>query len=272
MEFSPVVRVPRAGSTNADLRAAALAEPDAWPHGSVLVADHQDAGRGRSGRSWVTPPGTALTASVLVRPDVPPDRLGWLPLLTGLAVRRACADLLAARPATAVPEIRLKWPNDVLAVGAGTEDVDAWGRDRKLAGILVEVLADVGAIVGIGVNVRQTASDLPVPWATSLALLGADIEPPAVLSAVGHELLPLLARWEAAAGDARAAGLHAEVTAACATVGAQVRTEVPGGDGPAGRAVGLDDDGRLLVVAGVGSEPVALAAGDVVHVRPGTGY
>ncbi|WP_345215616.1 biotin--[acetyl-CoA-carboxylase] ligase [Georgenia halophila] len=278
--FSRVVRVDRAGSTNADLRAAALADPAAWPHGSVLVADHQDAGRGRSGRSWVTPPGTALTASVLVRSRVRAQQLGWLPLLTGLAVQRGCAGLL---PGVAPVSVRLKWPNDVLAVGAGETDVDGWGRDRKLAGILVEALpprpgrdtgettgathtADaVSAVVGIGVNVAQEPADLPVPWATSLRALGCDAGPAQVLSAVGGELFPLLERWEAADGDADASELRGDVSAACVTLGAEVRTELPAGPGPAGRAIGLDADGRLLVEQE--DEVAAVAAGDVLRVR-----
>ena len=82
-----VRRVDVTGSTNADLLADAAAGA---PHGSVLVADTQTAGRGRLGRSWLTPPGSALAVSVLLRPDVAAgDRLGWLALLTGLAVLEA---------------------------------------------------------------------------------------------------------------------------------------------------------------------------------------
>ncbi|GAA3509790.1 biotin--[acetyl-CoA-carboxylase] ligase [Georgenia daeguensis] len=269
--FARVVRVPRTGSTNEDLRAAAAVDLGSWPHLSVLVADHQDAGRGRAGRTWVTPPGTALTASVLLRTEVPRERLGWVPLLAGLAVQRACERLLtgAGAGAGAASGVRtgVKWPNDVLALGVGTADVERWGRDRKLAGILAEVMPGGGrasaVVVGIGLNVAQT--ELPVPWATSLRLLGADVDPAAALEAVGAELAPLLDAWEAAGGDADASGLHARVRETCVTLGRRVRAEQAGGGGPAGRAVDLDADGRLLIDTGDAVE--AVAAGDVWHVR-----
>jgi BirA family transcriptional regulator, biotin operon repressor / biotin---[acetyl-CoA-carboxylase] ligase len=269
--FSRVVRVPRTGSTNDDLRAAAAAEPDNWPHLSVLVADRQDAGRGRAGRTWVTPPGTALTASVLLRTHVPAERLGWVPLLAGLAVQRACERLLVGRPGAGgagsegEPRTGVKWPNDVLALGVGADDVEGWGRDRKVAGILTEVLPGrpPAVVVGIGLNVAQ--AELPVPWATSLRLLGADVDPARALEAVGAELAPLVDAWDAAGGDVDAAGLRPQVRQACVSLGRHVRVELPGGGGPAGRAVDLDADGRLLIDTGAGVE--AVAAGDVRHVR-----
>jgi BirA family transcriptional regulator, biotin operon repressor / biotin---[acetyl-CoA-carboxylase] ligase len=93
------------GSTNADLvRAAAAAAAD----GTVLIAERQTRGRGRQGRTWVTPPGAALTFSVLLRPAVAPADRGWLPLLTGVALARA------VHAATGVA-VTLKWPNDLLA-------------------------------------------------------------------------------------------------------------------------------------------------------------
>ncbi|HWS58662.1 MAG TPA: hypothetical protein VN257_08990, partial [Actinotalea sp.] len=121
--------VPRSGSTSSDLAAAVRGHgPDqgagtavtsgSWPDRSVLVADHQVAGRGRAGRTWTTPPGAALTFSVLCRPDVPTDRLAWVPLLGGLAVVQALADLTEVRPV-------LKWPNDVLVPAA--QEVPGWG-------------------------------------------------------------------------------------------------------------------------------------------------
>ncbi len=128
--------------------------------GLVVVTDHQVAGRGRLDRAWVTPAGAALTLSLLVAPDaVPTPRWPWLPLLTGVAVVEAVRRVAGV-------EVALKWPNDVL-VG-----------DRKLAGILVERVEGprgAGAIVGVGLNVSQTPSELPVPTATSLAM---EAEPP----------------------------------------------------------------------------------------------
>ena len=86
--------VERTGSTNADLIAAAAAGA---PDRTVLVAEYQDAGRGRLARSWVSPPGSGITVSVLLRPaGVPPSRFGWLPMLAGLAVLDTVREFSAA--------------------------------------------------------------------------------------------------------------------------------------------------------------------------------
>nr|MBA3907758.1 biotin--[acetyl-CoA-carboxylase] ligase [Pseudonocardiales bacterium] len=157
--------VERTGSTNADLLAAAAAGA---PDRTVLIAQHQDAGRGRLARSWVSPPGSGLTVSVLLRPDgVPASRLGWLTLLAGLAVYDAVRSL------TAVP-CGLKWPNDLLL---GT-------AQRKVAGILAEV-ADAqrpAVVVGIGLNVAAAPPDQL--GATSLAAEGVDVGHTEVLIAL----------------------------------------------------------------------------------------
>ncbi|WP_221934867.1 biotin--[acetyl-CoA-carboxylase] ligase [Georgenia yuyongxinii] len=284
--FTRVVRVVRTGSTNTDLREAVTADPGAWPHLSVLVAQTQDAGRGRAGRGWDTAPGTALTASVLLRPRVPPGRLPWLTLLAGLAVQRATAELTGVRTG-------LKWPNDVLVLDVG-EEVDGWGTDRKVAGILAEALPAAGphaagphaatshagaghagslaVVLGTGVNVAQTRDQLPVPWATSLRLAAdARVTTPGaeeLLSGVGRHLADLLTRWEAAAGDARAAGLAEDVARVCVTLGRSVRAELPGGIEVTGTATALDNDGHLLLRTPEGAERT-VRAGDVRHVRAG---
>jgi BirA family transcriptional regulator, biotin operon repressor / biotin---[acetyl-CoA-carboxylase] ligase len=240
----------RTGSTNADLLARAR---DGAPQGVVLAAEEQVAGRGRMGRTWVTPPRAALMFSLLVRPDgVPPARRGWLPLLTGVAVAEAVT-------ATATVETRLKWPNDVLA------------GDAKLAGILAE--ASGGAVVvGVGLNVSAEPAELPPPGpgalpATSLRVAGArtlDREPLLLAILAGFERW--YQAWRQAGGDPDRSGLRAAYTRCSATIGRPVRAELPGGQLLSGRAVGVDSDGRLLVRASSGPE-VPVAAGDVVHLR-----
>jgi BirA family biotin operon repressor/biotin-[acetyl-CoA-carboxylase] ligase len=129
----------RLGSTNA----AAIAHAAAGaPHGTLVVADEQTAGRGRGSRRWITPPGTALAFSLVLRPrDLPPGAIGGMSVLGALAVVEAAG--LRHIPA------RIKWPNDVLVGG------------QKVAGILVEVswtgeiLEHV--VLGIGVNVLSTS-------------------------------------------------------------------------------------------------------------------
>ena len=233
--------VPQTGSTNADLLAAARAGA---AEGLVLVAEEQTAGRGRLGRSWSAPPGAGLIFSVLLRPsDVPPARLGWLPLLTGVAVAAA------VREQTGVPA-SLKWPNDVL-VG-----------ERKLAGILAE--AHVGAVVvGVGLNVTLRPAELPVPAATSLLIEGAaSTDRTGLLTAILAELGQRYRTWRA---DPDAPGLRADYLRWCATIGREVRAELPGGTVLTGTAVDVDDAGRL-VLRSIG-ELVPVGAGDVVHVR-----
>src|SRR5205085_2011813 len=137
-------------STNEVVAARARADE---PHGLVVVAEEQTSGRGRLDRTWLSPPRAGLTFSVLVRPDLPLERLGWVPLLAGLgvaqAIRRQCE-----------VDAQLKWPNDVLIDG------------RKVCGLLAEAVG--GAVVlGIGLNVSTRADELPVAEATSLAMEGA---------------------------------------------------------------------------------------------------
>ena len=237
------------GSTNADLLARALAGE---PEGAVLAAEEQRAGRGRMGRTWTSPPRAALTFSLLLKPAVPPARRGWLPLLTGVAVAAAVTK------ATGV-ETGLKWPNDLLAA------------DAKLAGILAEAAGDT-VVVGIGLNVSTEPAEFPptrpgaLP-ATSLRAAGATaLDRQELLLATLEELEHWYRAWQRAGGDPDRSGLRAEYTRLSATIGRTVRAELPGGQALSGPAVGVDSDGRLLVLLSSGSE-VAVAAGDVVHLR-----
>lgn len=244
------------GSTNAELAARAAAEgAAAWPHLSVVTADHQSAGRGRLGRSWSAPPRSGLAVSVLLRPaevGVPAQRWSWLPLLAGLAV------VTGLRRVAGVPA-ELKWPNDVL-VG-----------ERKVAGVLAEVLpAGAGVVVGVGLNVTTLEDELPVPTATSLRLLGAaTTDRDVLLRVLLRGLAEEVARWAAAGGSATASGLADRVRGACGTLGRVVEVHLPDGATAAGTAEGIDDAGQLLLrlPATGGAGLLALAAGDVVHLR-----
>lgn len=245
------------GSTNDEL-ARRVREEDAasWPDRSVLLTDDQRDGRGRLGRVWTTPPGASLAVSILLRPVTPAGRplpltsYGWLPLLAGAALAEALREL--GLPAG------VKWPNDVLIDG------------RKVSGILSELLPDgAGAIVGTGINLRQRAEELPTEWSTSLALAGlVDPDPDAVLTAYLRAFTTLYLAYLAAGGDAEASGLRAAVTTSCVTLGSLVRVELPGDAELRGIAERIDADGRLVVRPSGGGEAVAVAAGDVTHVRP----
>lgn len=240
--WGPIEVVVSTGSTNADV--AARARAGAGP-GLVLVAREQTAGRGRLDRSWVSPPGTSISMSVLVRPRAPIEQWGWLPLLVGLAVSAALRDL-APDPAA----VELKWPNDVLVAG------------RKVCGILaerVETPTGPAAVVGIGINVALTAEQLPVPTATSLLLEGFATDADAVVAGVLQHLTAHEERWQVPGW------LRAEYEARCASVGAPLHLTVDAHRVVHGRGHGVDEWGRLQVATAAGVE--AFAVGDVVHAR-----
>jgi len=244
-----LVVLDQVGSTSTELRAHA-AGTDAWPDGSVLVADHQVGGRGRAGRTWTTPRGQALTFSVLLRPGVPAERLGWAPLIGGLAVVRALSGLGLA------PVV--KWPNDVLLPAATS--VAGWGAFRKVAGVLGDLVVDAGpaVVLGIGINVHQGLDDLAVPTATSMALAGRPVPRAEVLAAVLDELGALVAQW----GEGRTTGgLVTACAEACVTIGRSVQVARPGGETIVGVATGLADDGALMIESG--GHLVTVHAGDV---------
>jgi BirA family biotin operon repressor/biotin-[acetyl-CoA-carboxylase] ligase len=262
--LSRVEVVARVGSTNTDLSAALAREPAAWPGLSLLAADQQDQGRGRSGRDWQVPPRAALVTSISLwpAPALLPS-LGWLPLLAGLGAVRA------VRATTGV-QAQLKWPNDLLVAAPDGSELEGWGAQRKVGGILSELVtttAGPAVVVGIGVNVSQDLGELPVPTATSLALAGApDVDREDLLVAVVEAFADLVERWREGGGDAVGAGLADEVAAVCTTIGLRVRVSLPGGTELVGIARRIAPDGALVVADDAGAEHAVLA-GDVLHVR-----
>ncbi len=219
-----VEHVAETGSTNADLLATATTRPDR----SVLVTDHQIAGKGRLDRRWDAPPGTNLLVSLLfhVVPAHPND----------LTRRVALAAVDACRRVAGV-DVVLKWPNDLL--------VD----ERKLAGILAERSPGGDVVVGIGLNVG---------WCPDgAARLGDEIAP-------GDVLRALLEAYDRLPADP--ADLAAAYRAALGTLGRRVRVELPDGI-VEGTAVDVEPDGRLVVLDTC-AVTHRVAVGDVVHVRP----
>jgi BirA family biotin operon repressor/biotin-[acetyl-CoA-carboxylase] ligase len=197
-------------STNA--RARELASRGA-PHGTLVTAEAQSAGRGRQGRRWVAPPGEALLCSVLVRD---PPRL--LPLAAGVAVAEVAG-----------PGARLKWPNDVL--------IDS----RKVAGILVEGrVQERWAVVGIGLNVAVRLEAMPDELRASAGTLGLGAD----------QLEPTLQRLLGSL-DAWIAAQPGEVLDAVRERDALCGREVGWGD-QKGRAQGIDGEGRLIVMSAEG--------------------
>ncbi|MCV7068824.1 biotin--[acetyl-CoA-carboxylase] ligase [Mycolicibacterium farcinogenes] len=237
--------VDETGSTNADLLARAAAGEDIA--GAVLIAEHQNAGRGRHGRQWSAPPRSQLALSVGVdAAGVPVDTWGWLPLATGVAVVDAVAELTGIR-------VGLKWPNDV-QVGPG---------GGKLAGILAEVASPAPVVVvGVGLNVTMTSDEAPDPRATSLTRLGAAIVDRGPLAqALLRHLADRFAGWREA--DPKLATDYRERSV---TIGSRVRAILPGDTGVEGTAADIDPLGRLII--DTGTDRVTVSAGDITHLRP----
>lgn len=228
------------GSTNADV--TTLARAGSKP-GLVIVSEHQATGRGRLGRNWESPAGASVALSALATPAAPGERWTWLPLLTGLAVAAALRTLDVA-------DVTVKWPNDVLAGG------------KKICGILAELVpgpTGPAVVIGLGVNISLDASELPVPTATSLLLLGCETDKTEVTAKILRLLDAWLGRLESGAD------LGSHYVRDCATIGRDVRVEGLGADPILGTAFGVDDAGRLGVRTAAG--PRWFAAGDVHHLR-----
>lgn len=234
------------GSTNAD---AAQWARDGAPHGSVVTADHQLAGRGRLDRTFTLPERSGIAVSVVWRPQAPLRHWVWLPLAAGLALEATLVDLGVRG--------RVKWPNDVLVDG------------RKISGILLERVETPGtasaaaAVVGLGLNVDLAEDELPVPHATSLRIAGArELDRGRVLALLLGHLDEVYRRWELA----DPVELRAAYVARCDTVGRVVDVAMPDGSVLHGTADDVDADGRLVVV-GADGRHTAVSAGDVTHVR-----
>ncbi|MDQ6750303.1 MAG: biotin--[acetyl-CoA-carboxylase] ligase [Actinomycetota bacterium] len=220
----PRLHVRSVDSTSRQARELAAAGA---PHGTLVTATEQTAGRGRQGRTWSAPPGRALLMSLLLR-----EWPGLLPLAAAAAVAEAVGE-------TAM----VKWPNDVQIFG------------RKVAGILAEGRPQAGwMILGIGLNVAVRLEDLPPELRDTAGTLG--LAPSAVEPNLAR-VIDRLQRWL----TAPPAAIVAAVRARDALAGRDVRY----GDFT-GRAHGIDDQGRLLVLRADGVEDV-LDAGEV-HLTP----
>lgn len=209
-------------STNA--RARELAEAGA-PHGTVVTADEQSAGRGRQGRTWFAPAGTALLYSAILRP------LGDRPLLP-LAVPLAVAE---AAESVAPVSCEVKWPNDV------------WIEGRKVAGVLIEGRPGSWGVIGVGLNVA--VPEFPPELRETATSVGHGTSVGAALAALNERL----ADWI----DADPERVREAFAERDALRGREISWE-----GGSGLAAGIDDVGHLVVtVSGGGS--VALGAGEV---------
>jgi BirA family biotin operon repressor/biotin-[acetyl-CoA-carboxylase] ligase len=232
----PRIHLRSTSSTNDRARELALAGA---PHGTLVTASEQTAGRGRQGRRWSAPAGRALLISLLLRE--PP---ALLPLIAALAVCDVAGE-----------EARIKWPNDVVFLRRG-KDEDEDGTLAKVAGILAEGRPQQGwAVLGIGLNVAVRVEELPPELQATAATLGRE---PRELEPALQELLAALQRR---------LGEPAELTLDAWRARDALRGRGIAWSGGEGRAEGVDGAGRL-VVALAGGGRTALDAGEV-HLRLG---
>jgi BirA family biotin operon repressor/biotin-[acetyl-CoA-carboxylase] ligase len=208
------------------------------PEGAIATTDHQTAGRGRLGRRWLEAPGTSVMVSVLLRPPAE-RRAPELSLVAAVAVALALEDVTGGGRASA----QIKWPNDVLLQG------------RKVAGILAE-MKGVAVVLGIGINVNQTADELPegtkLEAASLRSLDGVVRDRETVLTSLLHRLDRLYAEWRAGGLEP----LRHELAARDYLRGRRIRTGET-----AGVAAGIDPAGRLRVETTAG--PVYVESGEI---------
>jgi|CXWL01.1.fsa_nt_gi BirA family biotin operon repressor/biotin-[acetyl-CoA-carboxylase] ligase len=230
-------------------------------HGTLVVANHQTAGRGRLGRTWISPPHSNLYASAVLRYTIPASTLAewlsWVPLLTAMGLADAIEQVTGV-------VVGLKWPNDLFI------------HDRKLGGILCESGGrERGAphvIVGFGLNVNVTQADFPADLqtlATSLHLeTGRTWDRPQLLAAI---LIHLEQTYTVFLEEDRAS-LLTRYQQRCVSLGRRVQVLYANGDSFTGVAQAISPDGALQVLRSepLGAEPsplVEVRAGDILHLR-----
>src|SRR5262245_49264776 len=231
--------MPRLGEPRLDVESCEstqLLVDTSLPEGALVVADHQTAGRGRLGRSWEAPAGTALLFSTLLKP--PPERhVPELSLVAGIAV----ADTLERALGLSV---QLKWPNDVML------------RRRKVAGCLAEA-RDGAVVLGIGVNVNQTREELPENAGSLRTLTGREWDRELLLSQLLEDLSGRYSSWRAGGLDAVYEGLGPRDF---------LRGRRVSVNGTSGVVTMINREGQLEIEVGHG-EVVTIESGEVVYDR-----
>ena len=238
--------IDRCESTNDEGRRLLM---DGAPEGCLVLADAQDAGRGRLGRSWHSPPGASIHLSLVLRPSLAPDQIPLVTLVLALAARQAVRE--AGVPAA------IKWPNDLIVR-------DRFEGARKLSGIVCEAVTHGGqlaVVAGIGVNVNLPIEAFPQELqhtATSMSVeSGREYGREAVVAALLEQFEP---RYRTLVSGGAKAVLR-EYLDCLDTVGRDVTVDI-GDRAVGGLATGIGPRGELLVRTG-GGENVVITAGDV---------
>jgi BirA family biotin operon repressor/biotin-[acetyl-CoA-carboxylase] ligase len=197
--------------------------------GRVLIAEYQSAGRGRLDRKFIVPPRKGLTFSFCI--DAIED-IGWIPLLTGLAVADAIDENLNGKL------VEIKWPNDLLV------------NKKKLSGILSERV-EGGVVVGVGINIFQTKEELPIEESISLSMV-TEVDREKLLIDILNKIGETFSNFANAKNHYRSK---------CGTIGKLVKASLPNGEIIEDIAIGVSNEGSLLL----NSREISVA--DIVHLR-----
>ncbi len=219
-----------------------LLKTEKIPAGTVLIADHQSAGRGRLTRTFETPPQVAVLLSTVLYPIRNSVDQGWIPLIVGVAAANAISKYCGLAPA-------LKWPNDIL-IG-----------DFKVGGIIAEQVDDC-VVIGIGINVLQNIDELPVPTATSLLLEceeGVINGREQLIAYLLQEIRSEFDAWNLAHDNVEILKKYSKLSA---TLGKEIKLDFQNGDTKESTATGIAENGGLLISSGE-----TIVSADITHLR-----
>ena len=206
--------------------------------GEVVVANYQRAGRGRLQRTFIAPESTALTFSLYLTPARDKSEWSFLPLLAGVAVAESLNQWAGSE------KVSLKWPNDVM-IG-----------EKKAGGIIAQASGE-GVVIGIGINVGMNESELPIETATSLQLNDfLQLNRNQLLSSILNTFEKLFLKWNTGSS------FTAEYSQVSATLGKEVRAEMPDGRSLSGRAIAISENGELIL-----DGDARVSVGDIIHLR-----
>lgn len=235
--------LPQAFSTNQE---AILRAAEGSAHGSIVLALNQTGGRGRKGRSWFSPP-RSLAFSVILRPAMPAEKLPWLMIAAASAVHKTLLDLTGLKAG-------IKWPNDVCING------------KKCSGILVEAGLSAGdlewAVVGVGLNVNAAADDFPEGLRAEVTSIFEESGLVYERNTLSASLINDLDYFYNLIGEGREKSLAAYWMEASGLIGHKIKIALASGM-VEGRAIGLNEDGRLTVKR-PGGQVAEIESGDIL--------
>lgn len=229
---------------------SSLSQSNKIGSGTVIIADQQESGKGRLGRKWVSPPGSNIYMSIMIKPNILPKDAAFLTLLAAVA----CTIALVR---TTGVEISIKWPNDLMVSG------------KKLGGILTEVRSESGriktAIIGIGINVNITKKDFPTeisPIATSLKEESGIYHS---RTGIIVQILREFENWNQIFSEAGKAPIIKQWRELSSTSGKMV-TVTTSQESFSGVAEDIDEEGRLILRLPSG-DMKKISSGDVTMLR-----